>query len=282
MDGFGDARPGQPVGEFLQPGLEALGKARADATLGRRLAELHRALAHPGGGEAFEPEPITAADLTLWRERICEEAEQTLGLLSGKLSDPLEKTHALVQSLLARRGSLMARITKLIPTDLDSVKTRCHGDLHLGQVLVVRNDVVIIDFEGDPSQPLVDRRAKQCPLVDVAGITRSFDNVARTALELMCRDHPSERGRLREPLLRWSRQMIQRFLATYGEAARGAPSQPRSARQAQDLIRLFCLQKGLAEIRYAVSYTPESVGTPIEGLLASLDSPISGGGDRPS
>ncbi len=241
-------------------------------TLGLRLAELHRALAQPGGGEAFDPAPITGADLTIWQALIRGEAEHTLGLLSGHLDDHPEEARAPAESLLVRRDGLMASIADLTPTGLDSVKTRCHGDLHLGQVLVVRNDVVFIDFEGDPSRPLVERRAKQCPLVDVAGITHSLDRAARHALELMCWDHPTERARLGEPLARWSKLMIQRFLLAYGKEAEGSPSQPGSEQQRRDLIRLFCLEKALEEVRNALRSDTQWLGVSIAGVMAVLDS----------
>ncbi|MFZ0791695.1 MAG: alpha-amylase, partial [Chromatiaceae bacterium] len=176
------------------------------------------------------------------------------------------------ETLLARRDALMERISDLTPTRLRSVKTRCHGDLHLGHILVVENDLVVINFEGDPSRPLSERRAKRCPLVDVAGMVRSFDQVAPAALELMCRDHPAERERLNEPLARWSSAITQRFLAAYAQEASGSPSHPESAQQARDLIRLFCLQKALEEIRHALRNRPQWARVPIEGVLALLDS----------
>jgi len=241
-------------------------------TLGRRIAELHSALTAPGGGEAFDPEPITAADLGSWRKQIQEEARETLDHLDRQRSVLPETLYAAVEELCGRGDELAAWITQRTPANLSSVKTRCHGDLHLGQVLAVGNDVVIIDFEGEPARPLAERRAKQCPLVDVAGMVRSFHYAAGNTLELMCRDHPGERARLAEPLERWRTEVTGRFVSAYAAAAAGSPAYPESAQQAAAVIKLFALQKALYEIRYELRNRPQWTGIPIAGVQALLDS----------
>jgi maltose alpha-D-glucosyltransferase/alpha-amylase len=240
-------------------------------TLGRRIAELHRALARAGGGEAFDPEPITVEDLTAWRERVQVEARGTLESLTRHRDDLREGIRVSADSLLERSRELMARILELVPESLDSVKTRYHGDLHLGQVLAVENDVVVIDFEGEPARPVAERRAKHCPLLDVAGMVRSFDYAAGNALELVSRDHPAEWERLAVPLDRWRRQITERFLAAYREEAQGSVWYPASGQQAHDLIQLFALQKALYEIRYELHNRQQWVGIPVAGVLALLE-----------
>jgi maltose alpha-D-glucosyltransferase/alpha-amylase len=250
-----------------------LGYATLVDTLGRRIAELHRALTRMGGGEAFDPEPLTDADLATLREDIEQEARATLQRLGRHLPDLPQAERVQAEALLGRRDDLTARIADLTPAGLEAVKTRCHGDLHLGQVLVTENDIVVIDFEGEPARPLAERRAKQCPLVDVAGVVRSFHYAGGNALERLARDHPSDRERIAGPIARWRLQMIRRFLAAYEETASGSPSFPRDSQQAQDLIRLFTLQKALYEIRYELDNRPTWVGIPIQGVADFLDSP---------
>jgi maltose alpha-D-glucosyltransferase / alpha-amylase len=127
-------------------------------TLGRRVAELHGALAQSGGGEAFDPEPIREGDLTAWSGRIRDEAEDTLGCLGTSLAQLPESGRGVAQTLLDRGGELMAHVADLTPARLESWKIRCHGDLHLGQILVAENDVVVVNFGGDASRPLAERR----------------------------------------------------------------------------------------------------------------------------
>ncbi|MCU0835344.1 MAG: maltose alpha-D-glucosyltransferase [Chromatiaceae bacterium] len=241
-------------------------------TLGRRIAELHRALAQPGGGAAFDPEPVTGEDLAAWRGKVEREARETLGHLGAHLEELPAGVRTAAEGLLAQGDALIARIGELTPEHLGAVKTRYHGDLHLGQVLVVQNDVVVIDFEGEPARPLAERRVKHSPLLDAAGMVRSFDYAGRNALELVCRVRPSERERLAGPLARWSAAMVQRFLAAYREAAEGSAFYPEPGPQADDLIQLFALEKALYEIRYELDNRPAWVGIPIDGVAAMLGS----------
>jgi maltose alpha-D-glucosyltransferase/alpha-amylase len=239
-------------------------------TLGRRTAELHLALTRPGGGAAFDPEPITPADLAAWEGRITDEAGWTLDRLGRHLDDLPDEARGSAETLLGRRADLCASIPELIPRGLDAVKTRCHGDLHLRRVLAVENDVVFTGFEGEPARPIAERRAKQCPLVDLAGLVWSFRDAARSTLESMSRDHPAERERLAEPLSRWRAGMVERLLSSYQIAAAGSPSFPDSER-ARDLVRLLILEKTLREIRGELVIHPSWVGPSIQGVLALLD-----------
>lgn len=240
-------------------------------TLGRRVAELHRALSAPGGGPDFDPEPLTRADLEAWRARLQTEARETLEALRGQAGVLAESARPLADWLVANEDALMSVVEVAIPEPLEAVKTRCHGDLHLGQVLVVGNDVVIIDFEGEPVRPLEERRAKQSPLLDVAGVIRSFHYAAASISEQIARDHPAGPELVAAPLTHWRMQMVRRFLDAYAESAAGAPFYPASEDQAQALIRLFTLQKALYETRYELGNRPHWTHIPLADVLALLE-----------
>src|SRR5919106_1337192 len=158
--------------------------------LGQRTAELHRAFATPTEDAAFAPEPIAHADLENWRRAVREQADAAFRALEQALPRLADEDREQAEALLARRDACYARIDGLTETGISAVKTRIHGDYHLGQVLVAQNDFYILDFEGEPARPLAERRAKSSPLKDVAGMLRSFDYAAWTAVTNLAEVHP--------------------------------------------------------------------------------------------
>jgi len=146
------------------------------------------------------------------------------------------------------------------------LKTRYHGDYHLGQVLVSSNDFIIIDFEGEPARPLTERRAKHSSLRDVAGMLRSFD-YARWSAVLRDTYTDADRARI-APLARgWEREARAMFLRAYDETTRGSGLYASFA-DVQGLIELFELEKVLYELRYEVGNRPAWLNVPLQGVLA--------------
>src|SRR5947207_14563866 len=89
----------------------------------------------------------------------------------------------LIDDILSHRESLSDRLRELLPETIDAVKMRHHGDFHLGQMLIVRDDIVILDFEGEPKRSLEERRRKVPAARDVAGLIRSLDYSAPAPYE---------------------------------------------------------------------------------------------------
>ena len=262
-------------------------------TLGRRTAELHRALAQSTGDTAFDPEPVTAADMTEWLDQIRDEAKTTFERLKEALHRLAEPARSLAEQVLGAgiglphagryaslatqilesRGAASARAKQVEALTPRAKKTRYHGDYHLGQVLVAKDDVIIIDFEGEPSRSLAERRAKHSPLRDVVGMLRSFDYAAHAALRQATADGTCDRSVLSPYLDDWQRQARAAFwdgyLATAGDSS-GYPDDPDQARV---LLELFTLEKACYELRYELDNRPDWVEIPLGGLRDLLSLP---------
>lgn len=243
------------------------------ATLGQRTGELHRALAQTTGNPAFDPEPITADDVQGWVERIREEASATLDRLELARARLAEPAQILAERLLDNREAIMARLAPLDSPVGGAMKTRYHGDYHLGQVLMVNNDVIIIDFEGEPSRSLAERRAKHSPLRDVVGMLRSFNYAAHTALRQATADGTCDRSALWPLIGDWQQQTRVVFLHSYIEAVGDSSGYPADPDQAQALLDWFAVEKGCYELRYELDNRPDWVAIPLEGLCELLIPP---------
>ena len=236
--------------------------------LGQRTGELHQALAESAGVPAFDPEPVTAADLQRWVNSIRVDLVTAIHSLQNReLSDTARE---LADQVIASQAGIQARIDAVVQCPIVAVKTRHHGDYHLGQVLVVENDFVIIDFEGEPARPVAERSQKHSALRDVAGMLRSIDYAAHMAVERLTRERPEDRVTLQPCAERWRMLTAQAFLEGYEEAVAGCGVYPQDREAAQALIRLFTLEKVLYEIRYELGSRPAWVTIPLEGLLDLL------------
>jgi maltose alpha-D-glucosyltransferase/alpha-amylase len=232
-----------------------------------RTAELHRALARPTRDRAFAPQPLSRPDIDAYRQRALDEARNALDLLASAVEQVPASDRDRAGAVLAQRDRVLARIDALSSQAPQGLKIRIHGDYHLGQVLVTRNDFVIIDFEGEPGHTLEERSAKQSPLRDVAGMLRSFSYVQHSALRKVAHNE-AESLRL-APLARaWEVEVREAFLAAYDAAARGAKFYGAEAPQAGGgLLGLFELEKALYELRYELGNRPGWAGIPLQGIL---------------
>jgi maltose alpha-D-glucosyltransferase/alpha-amylase len=239
----------------------------AMATLGRQTAELHLALAAPTIDPAFRPEPLTPADVVQLVSALQATAGRMFTELRANLAalpDPVADQAALV---LSRRRPLLASFEDLPSRRIDGVRTRVHGDYHLGQVLRVKNAYAFLDFEGEPARSLEERRAKHSPLKDVAGMLRSLSYAAWVGLAQFTTRGPDAFERL-EPWARlWEQAASAEFLRAYRRTARRGvlPSDPAAARM---LLDAYLLDKACYEVLYELNHRPAWVWIPLRALLA--------------
>jgi maltose alpha-D-glucosyltransferase/alpha-amylase len=234
--------------------------------LGKRVAELHRAFARVTGNPAFDPEPLAADDIARWKATVLEEAERTFHAAAQARATLPESARVHIDAALGVREALLERVHALAPAVDRLVKTRFHGDLHLGQVLVAQDDFVIVDFEGEPARALEERRRKACVLRDVAGMLRSISYAADSA-ELRREPRAGASPEAAAAVLAvWERNATRAFLGGYRAAIAGAPSVPADERAAAALLDLFMLEKALYELRYEMENRPDWIAIPARGL----------------
>ena len=241
-------------------------------TLGLRTGELHAAFARSAGLPAFEPVPLTDADVAALAERVRADAAEVLDRLARRRDTLPEAVRGDADRLLSERERLLVRIAERAKQRAGGSKTRVHGDYHLGQVLLVQNDFVITDFEGEPSRTMAERAQKHSPLKDVAGMLRSFDYAMHAALFKFVAVRPDAKEAVEPAGGQWQQHATGAFLDGYEEGARaGGLASPRT--QAKGLLELFMLEKAIYELKYEVDNRPDWVRIPVSGLLAALARP---------
>ncbi|KPF96449.1 alpha-amylase [Rhodopseudomonas sp. AAP120] len=236
---------------------------------GRRVAEMHIALANHPEVADFAPEPISGEDVRRWTETLSANATRVLDELGRKRESLKDGDRALVDEFLALRDGLARRLPGLLGEN-GGLKIRHHGDFHLGQMLIVKEDVFIIDFEGEPRRSQAERRAKAPAARDVAGLVRSIDYSTTAALERALKTHPEEAGKIAAALDAWRERATDAFLTAYRETMAGSPVWPADQAAADRLLDFFLIEKALYEIEYELAHRPDWLRVPLAGILRIL------------
>jgi maltose alpha-D-glucosyltransferase/alpha-amylase len=263
-----EQEPGPLVAELIGAYVET---ARL---LGRRVAELHRALGAADDDPAFAPEPLGAHYQRALYQSMRNLTARVFALLR-EAGEGLAPEAAEEAARLARaEGQVLDACRRIVGERLGGKRIRCHGDLHLGQVLRTGSDFVIIDFEGEPARPLSERRLKRSPLRDVAGMIRSFDYAAHAALFAYVRRgaaRPPDVARLEAWARFWRQWVSSAFLRAYLQHTAGADLLPSGRAELELLLRFLLLEKSVYELGYEVQNRPSWISIPVRGILDLLD-----------
>jgi maltose alpha-D-glucosyltransferase/alpha-amylase len=247
------------------------------ALLGRRTAELHRAFASDTGDSAFAREAVEAGDLASWVGEARQQVDAGFATLAQARQSASPAVAAEIDRAMALRPTVEAAVADFADPIAGLMKTRLHGDFHLGQVLVAAGDVLLLDFEGEPAKPLAERRAKASPLKDVAGMLRSFDYAAWASALHLAENERDSPGKILTPALAW-RDLAQRsFLDAYRSVIEGCPVWPKAHEAAERLVRLFVLQKLFYEVQYEAANRPNWLLIPLSGISGLFDGTTSAG-----
>jgi maltose alpha-D-glucosyltransferase/alpha-amylase len=238
-------------------------------TLGRRVGELHATLARPSTDPAFTPEPITDADLSQWYRTVSALANEALERLKAHLSQLPDPLQGRARELIALRDRLLDTIRQSCVRGPGAMKTRVHGNLHLKKVLLVADDFLITDFDGDMNRPPVERRTKTSALHDVATMLRSFDYARGTALERAVAARPDLYERAAPAFAEWQRGVSDAFLRGYRLGIEGAQS-PLTDDVAERLVKLLQIERALHELNDELTRRPDWLALPLDALRAMI------------
>ena len=238
--------------------------------IGKRTAEMHLAFACNSEIPDFAPEPITAADAARWTDALIARAQNVFVLLEHNLKSLAEPASSLAERLLEYCDAIIQHIEAGRGARYDGIKIRHHGDFHLGQVLMAKDDAYILDFEGEPSRSLEERRRKEPPARDVAGFLRSIDYAASSAVYRAPNLNPEERATLEQRIRDWGERLSEAYWETYCETLGEAHLWPADPEQTQALLGLFLLEKAFYEIEYELANRPSWAHIPLEATLRLL------------
>ena len=259
-----------PPGALLE---ELIGGVYAEKAklLGQRTAEMHAALASDAGDAAFAPEPFNAMAQRSTYQSMRALLRRTFAMLQKKIGDLPEALRPEGEKVLSAEREILEREKRLLDRRSGASKIRIHGDYHLGQVLYTGKDFVILDFEGEPARPLSERKLKKSPLRDVAGMMRSFQYAAYSALwqkAMRSEDVPF----LERWADLWYREMSSVFLQSYLATTAQAVFIPSNQDDLRVFLEAYLLDKAVYEIGYELNSRPDWVIIPIRGIKHILQS----------
>jgi maltose alpha-D-glucosyltransferase/alpha-amylase len=243
--------------------------------IGERTAELHQALASETEDHDFAPEPFTAHDQRSLYQSMRNLARRNLQLLNQRLKSLPADIQEQALQVLSLESKIFNRFRAIYERRLDATRIRYHGDYHLGQLLYTGKDFLIIDFEGEPALAVGERRLKQSPLRDVAGMIRSFHYAAYAALVGQTELGTLQSGQRKdlESWARfWSRWVSIVFYSTYRQAVGNAAFLPANNADLQLMMDVYLLRKAVYELGYELNDRPDWVWIPLQAILELVNS----------
>jgi trehalose synthase-fused probable maltokinase len=246
---------------------------RQMALLGQRTADMHNALASVSTEEAFAPAPFDAT-YTVWLsahfDKLLEKRQQLLAEVLPRLA---AETREPARWFSDHLPQIRAQFEQLHQLEPHSLRTRIHGDYHLGQVLCQAGDFIILDFEGEPESSISDRKIKHSPLKDVAGMLRSFHYAAYVALYFgQSLASTSAAAPAAEQLAEsWYQLVGAVYLQAYFKRLHTQALRLDQNTEAEALLRLHLLEKAVYEFGYELNGRPDWAIIPLKGIRRIID-----------
>jgi maltose alpha-D-glucosyltransferase/alpha-amylase len=249
---------------------ETIGPYLASAQLlGQRTGELHVALASGLDDPDFAPDFFTNMYQNSLYQSMRSLTIRTMQLLRENRPDIPEELQEAAGQVLDLEAEIIERFQPLRQQKISAARIRCHGDYHLGQVLFTGKDFIIIDFEGEPARSLSERRLKRSPLLDVAGMIRSFHYAAHSALihhePLAAR--PEDLPLLQQWAQYWYVWVSTVFLNSHVDVVRPVGLLPEDPKHLRILLDAYIMEKAIYEIGYELNNRPDWLKVPLQGIL---------------
>jgi maltose alpha-D-glucosyltransferase/alpha-amylase len=239
--------------------------------LAKRTGEMHIALSSCHDNEAFTPEAYS-----LHYQRSLYSGLKTL--VRNNLQSQHENIKKLppdvrpvAEKVVSMDKAILEVLKNIYVHKIETVKTRIHGDYHLGQVLFTGKDFVITDFEGEPGRSYTERRLKRSPLRDVAGMIRSFHYAAYASLFLDNNIRKEDYKKLIPIMELWYQHVSNLFLSSYLSTVQGTAFVPKNDEDLRTLLTTFLLEKAIYELNYELNNRPDWVIIPLQGILSIME-----------
>ena len=234
--------------------------------LGRRTAEMHRALATSSKESSWCMEEFS----TLYQRSVFQAmrtvVRRNFSLLSANFPQLPAGVQRRAEHVLAAEKELVACLHTFTGKRLSAMTCRIHGDFHLGQALFTGKDFVFIDFEGDPAHSLSGRRLKRSPLRDVASMIHSFHYATVTTLIHHGATHPDDIPLLEPWLEAWYAYVSGSYLKAYLHAMKNSPLIPADKAELAIMLRCFLIHKAVNELGYELNNRPDRVDIPLRAI----------------
>ena len=239
--------------------------------LARRTAEMHVALYSDRNDRLFSPE-VFRSDYRVWLlNRLLYMLDNRMNSLEQNLDKLPPRAFELALEFLQSKDRVVNRILNFDDQKLNSGRIRIHGDYHLGQILISNKDFFILDFEGEPESTIRDRKVKQPPLKDLAGLFRSFHYAIFATVFNQGKQLGKEEAFLTEAGGRYYRAVVAISLYYYCQTAFDQGLNIGYAKEIDFLLRYHIFEKAIYELGYELHSRPDWVIIPLKGIMQILN-----------
>ncbi|MCY7410255.1 MAG: hypothetical protein LH473_08280 [Chitinophagales bacterium] len=238
--------------------------------LGTRTAEMHLALANDFTDASFSPEPFNE-EYADWILDNCESLlKRRLRLTKDCYAVLDENGKTMAKFFMSNQHKIKEFFSRIKKLSLKSLRTRIHGDYHLGQILFNGSDYIILDFEGEPESSIKDRKIKHSPLKDVAGILRSFHYAVCAKLYFSTTEHSVAPEKINAAVTRWYNEVTAAFMNEYWKTINNNMVLTAEKEELDFLLQFHLLEKAVYELGYELNSRPTWVKIPMKGIQQVL------------